>query len=175
MTGEPPPPELNALVPIPTDRGSPATEPRDIFGLDASGAPRHVEVRNAARWSLLLFLSSHCDGCRPFWSAPRAFWDGALGEGVAVDIVTKGPEHEDPRALPAAPGGVGLVMSSAAWADYRVSGPPFFVLVDGGSGRVITEGVAWGLEATADWARRGRLGRPREPDMVNLAPPDAVR
>jgi hypothetical protein len=171
VNGELPRPDPSALKPIPTYRGVPPTQPHDVVGFDESGRPRRIDVVGTRRWTMLLFLSSHCDGCRPFWSAPRAFWDAAVGGDVEVSIVTKGPEHEDRGTLPAGAADIGLVMSTPAWTDYRVSGPPFFVLVDGANERVATEGVAWGLEATADFARRARRGDTGEPDMITLTPP----
>jgi hypothetical protein len=41
----------------------------------------------------------------------------------------------------AEPRDVTVVMSSAAWTDYRVPGSPYFVLVDGPAGRVRGEGT----------------------------------
>ncbi len=46
-------------------------------------------------------------------------------------------------------------MSSQAFADYRVGGPPFLVVVAGGE--VQTEGVAWGIAETVR-ATRQALG-----------------
>jgi hypothetical protein len=37
-------------------------------------------------------------------------------------------------------------MSSQAFLDYSVLGPPFYVVAD--AQRVLTEGVPWGLEET---------------------------
>ncbi len=37
-------------------------------------------------------------------------------------------------------------MSDTPWADYRVTGYPFFVLVDPAARRVIGETVAFGME-----------------------------
>jgi hypothetical protein len=42
-------------------------------------------------------------------------------------------------------------MSTAAYRDYRVSGPPFLVLTD--LAEVRTEGVAWGIGETLRVAR----------------------
>jgi hypothetical protein len=99
-------------------------------------------------------------------------WDSTLGGEVQVVVVTRGPEHEEPRAVPAATDGVVLIMSTRAWSDYQVFGPPFFALVDGRTARVATEGVAWGLEPTAETVRRVLGGQAAEPDMVRLTPPD---
>ena len=43
-------------------------------------------------------------------------------------------------------------MSSAAYRDYRVAGPPFLSVA--AEGRVRTESVAWGLEQTLETALR---------------------
>jgi hypothetical protein len=45
-------------------------------------------------------------------------------------------------------------MSTDAWTDYEVPGSPFFVLVDGDSGRRIGEGVANHFHQVAELVRR---------------------
>ena len=45
-------------------------------------------------------------------------------------------------------------MSTEAWGDYEVPGSPFFVLVDGRSGRRVGEGVANQFRQVADLVRR---------------------
>jgi hypothetical protein len=52
--------------------------------------------------------------------------------------------------------GTEVVMSSEAYADYRVGGPPFLVVI--ASGEVRTEGVAWGIEETARASRVALAG-----------------
>ena len=53
----------------------------------------------------------------------------------ALVVVTKDAQEESISALrKLAPAGVPVVMSSAAWTDYRVPGSPYFVLVDGQAG-----------------------------------------
>lgn len=109
--------------------------------------------------SLLLFLSSDCDGCRPLWegAADAASWGLSAGDRVIVVVADPAgagdgagprlPKPEVPERVRAmAPPGVPVVYSSAAWHAYRVSGPPFFVLVDGNSARVAVEGIAWAKE-----------------------------
>ena len=87
-----------------------------------------------------------------------------LGAGLAgaarLVVVTRdpgqGPSEESPEAITALAGdaplvdGIDLVMSSGAYRDYRVTGPPFLAVAaaDG----VRTEGVAWGLEQTLQTA-----------------------
>ncbi len=72
--------------------------------------------------------------------------------------VTKGPELEAPGVVAnlASPG-LTVVMSTEAWSDYEVPGSPFFVLVDGVSGRRIGEGVANQLAQVAELVRRAAL------------------
>jgi hypothetical protein len=154
-------PDLEHLVPVPT--GTSRLPAVDVEGWDLAGTRRTVRVASPGRWTLLLFLGSHCDGCAPFWKLPGRAEECGLGPNDAVIVVTRGPKDEQPEALatitgtaaladrPArAPGG--LVMSDGAWAAYRVHGAPFFVLLDGVS--VVSEGVAWSVgQVSADVAR----------------------
>jgi hypothetical protein len=110
-----------------------------------------VDVARATRPVLLLFLSTGCLGCGDLWEGLSEIREG-LGQGADLAVVTKGADEEDTAAVAAMSGrGAGppfvpIVMSSAAYRDYRVGGPPFFVVVDATSVR--SEGVAWGVEAT---------------------------
>lgn len=170
------------LVPIPTYRGQPPAVPGDLVGTDLNGDRLTVPVVGTDRWTILLFLSSHCDGCRVLWdglASPDVF---GPPEHLRVVPVTRGPEVESAAALRlVVPPGVEPVMCEAAWSRYGVTGAPFFALVDGaGSGRVVTEGVAWGVEQTAGHVRRARAGDP-EPEVARLStrhrepvPPDGA-
>jgi hypothetical protein len=145
---DPPPAEfLRRLRPIPTYRDHPATSPVDVEGADPAGAPAHVSIVGFPEPNLLLFLSATCLGCRDLWEGTDEL-RRSIPAGVRITIVTKGPEHEDAVSITAlAPPGTPTVMSSQAYRDYRVGGPPFLVLVTGNE--VLTEGVAWGVEETA--------------------------
>lgn len=149
---DPPPAEfLRRLRPIPTYRDHPATSPIDVEGVDPAGEPAHIPVVGCPGPNLLLFLSSTCLGCRDLWEGTVEL-GRSIPPGVRITIVTKGPEHEDRGSIVAlAPPGTRTVMSSQAFDDYRVGGPPFLVLVTGNE--VLTEGVAWGVEETARAAR----------------------
>ena len=78
-------------------------------------------------------------------------------------MVTRSPGEERAEAVAAlagdAPGleGIDLVMSSQAYRDYRVGGPPFLSVAaaDG----VRTESVAWGVEQTLQTALRSLPSR----------------
>ena len=154
---EPPSAEfLRRLRPIPTYRDHPATSPVDIEGVDLGGAPAHVTVVGQAEPVLLLFLSAGCLGCQDLWEGTEELRRN-IPEGVGVVIVAKGPDQEDAGAIAAlAPPGTRTVMSSQAYRDYRVGGPPFFALVTGRE--VLTEGVAWGVEETARATRKALEG-----------------
>ena len=105
----------------------------------------------AAAPALLLFLSAACLGCRDLWEGLRDLHAGLAGAARLV-VVTRSPGEESPEAITALAGdtpdaaGIDLVMSSAAYRDYRVGGPPFLTVV--ASDGVRTESVAWGLEQT---------------------------
>ena len=152
---EPPADILRRLKPIPTYTDHPTTTPHDIVGVAPDGSPCRIDVVEAAAPALLLFLSAACLGCRDLWEGLRDLGTGLAGAARLV-VVTRdpgaGPRQESPEAITALAGaaplvdGIDLVMSSGAYRDYRVTGPPFLTVVapDG----VRTESVAWGLEQT---------------------------
>lgn len=94
--------------------------------------------------TLLAFLTGGCSTCAGFW---ETLGEGRLPEGLQKVIVTHGRERESPSRIRAlAPSDVPVVMSSSAWADYRVPGAPYFVLVDD---LIRGEGVATSWPALA--------------------------
>jgi hypothetical protein len=156
---EPPADILRRLKPIPTYTDHPTTTPHDIVGVAPDGSPCRIDVTGAAAPALLLFLSAACLGCRDLWEGLRDLGTGLAGAARLV-VVTRdpgeGPHRESAHAITALAGdaplvdGIDLVMSSGAYRDYRVSGPPFLTVAaaDG----VRTESVAWGLEQTLQTA-----------------------
>jgi hypothetical protein len=156
---EPPADILRRLTPIPTYTDHPTTTPHDIVGVAPDGSPRRIDVVEAAAPALLLFLSAACLGCRDLWEGLRALHTGLAGAARLV-VVTRdpgeGPRRESPEAILALAGdaplaeGIDLVMSSGAYRDYRVTGPPFLAVA--AADRVRTESVAWGLEQTLQTA-----------------------
>ncbi len=131
---EPPAEILRRLRPIPTYTGQPATRPHDVVGVGLDGAPRTVALAEAAAPLLLLFLAADCNGCRDLWAALPEIEAGLEGRARLV-VLTKGPEVEDPARVAALAGaalerpGIELIMSGAAFAEYRAAAP-FFVVVD---------------------------------------------
>ena len=148
---EPPAEILSRLRPIPTTVGPPTTAPRDVVGLDPAGAPCRIQVVEAAAPVLLLFLSAGCLGCRDLWEGLAGLHAGLDG-AARLAVVTRSAGEEDPAAIAALAAGaatgpeVAVVMSSPAFAHYRVAGPPFLVVA--AADAVRTESVAWGLDQT---------------------------
>jgi hypothetical protein len=148
---EPPADILRRLKPIPTYTDHPTTTPRDVVGVAPDGTTCRVDVVEAAAPALLLFLSAACLGCRDLWEGLPELHAGLAGAARLV-VVTRSPGEESPEAITALAGdapatwGLDLVMSSEAYRDYRVGGPPFLSVA--GADRVRTESVAWGVEQT---------------------------
>src|SRR5205823_3107651 len=93
--------------------------------------------------------------CAGFW---RAFADPAalgLPESTRLVVVTKGPEDESQSQVVAlSPSAVTVVMSSAAWREYDVPVVPYFVEVEGRSGRQRGAGTG------SDWSQvRSLMGQ----------------
>ncbi len=148
---EPPAEILRRLRPIPTYTDHPSTTPHDVTGVDPAGAACSIDVVGATAPVLLLFLTAACTGCQDLWEGLGDLQTG-LGDRCRLAVVTRSPGDEDPERIAALAGaappqlGIPVVMSTPAYRDYRVSGPPFLVVVDAAAVR--TEGVAWGLEET---------------------------
>ena len=72
--------------------------------------------------------------------------------GARLVVVTRSPATRTLRPSPPWPvtvgraSGIEIVMSSPAFGDYRVGGPPFLAVADADAVR--TESVAWGLDQT---------------------------
>jgi hypothetical protein len=160
---EPPAEILRRLRPIPTYTDHPVTRPHDVTGVDPVGAACTVEVVRDTAPVLLLFLSAACTGCQDLWEGLDDLLAG-LGGHCRLAVVTKGPDDEDSGRIAALAGrapaqlGIPVVMSTRAYRDYRVAGPPFLVVVDAAAVR--SEGVAWGLEETLRAALAALGGAP---------------
>ena len=152
---------------VPAPRDEPGfAEAADLGGVDLDGNAVALRVVGTDHDTLLAFLSSGCLTCKTFFEA-FATGEATVPDGIRPVIVAKGDEAESPDVLAAlAPPGVQLVRSSQAWSAYRVPGSPYFVYVDGQSGRVRGEGtgMTWdqvaGLfaQATGDLRLAGGSG-----------------
>jgi len=114
----------------------------DIVGVGIDDDGVALRVVGAAQPTLVAFLSSSCLTCATFWESFAEPETILLPDATRLVIVTKDAAEESPaRIAELAPSGVPLVQSSAAWSDYRVPGSPYFVFVDGPTGRVRGEGT----------------------------------
>jgi hypothetical protein len=129
-------PELTQ--PEATPRRSDELSPAPLTGVTPAGDAVALALQApASRPTLLAFLTSGCASCAGFW---ETLGEPRLPPGIEVLIVTHGSDRESPgRLRKLAPEHVPVLMSSQAWADYRVPGSPYFVLVDG---LIRGEGVA---------------------------------
>lgn len=123
------------------------TPGHDIVGVKTDGSSRSISVVGAEHTTLLAFLSSTCSTCQGFWEAFSVSDNLDLpGRNTRLVVVTKGPAAESESKLrQLAPRHFPVVMSSEAWDQYDVPVSPYFILIDGPSGKVMGEGaaVAW--------------------------------
>lgn len=113
-----------------------------VVGTDPDGRPLAVELAARTR-TLIVFLSSSCVTCRGFWAEFRADLARRLPPGTEVVIVTEDQDDERSAVVrDLAPRRVPVVMSTPTWRRFGVTAAPFFVLVEGGSGRVLAADTA---------------------------------
>lgn len=138
---------------VPLSRGASSGSAFDLSGATPLGDGVAVAVTGVSHVTLLAFLSSGCASCGGFWTA---FEDGGfdLPASVRPVVVTKGLEFESPGQIPAARCPYPVVMSTEAWRDYEVPGSPFFVLVDGPTGRRLGAGSAPSAAQVASMVRQ---------------------
>ena len=141
---------------LPPDRDS--TSAPAIAGVTPGGDALAVAPAGSGGLTLLAFLSTGCSSCAGFWESFRDRSGLGLPDGARLVAVTKGPDREIPGEVAAlAAPGLAVVMSSEAWTDYEVPGSPFFVLVDGSTGRRIGEGVANHFRQVAELVHRAQV------------------
>ena len=114
---------------------------QDVQGVGLGGEIVTARTVGVAHDTVLVFLSSGCEGCIGFWSELGRPESWTLPARSRLLVVTKDAGEESPSALAqlVSPG-LDLVMSSAAWTDFAVPGSPYVVVVDGPTGRVKGEG-----------------------------------
>jgi len=141
---------------LPAERNS--TSAPDLAGVTPDGDALAVAPASSDHLTLLAFLSSGCASCAGFWRAFRSPEQLGLPSGARLVVVTKGPELEIRAEVAAqASPGLDVLMSTAAWEEYEIPGSPFFVLVDGSTGRRIGEGVANEFAQVAELVRRAQI------------------
>jgi hypothetical protein len=114
----------------------------DIVGTDPSGGAVRIAGGGARHDTLVAFLSTGCSTCRTFWDTFRTAAFGALPGDARLVVVTRGPEAESPGLVrDIAPPTVPVVLSSDTWDAYDVPVAPYFVMVEGTTGRIVGEGA----------------------------------
>ncbi len=122
--------------------------PSDIVGESLAGSATHIGISGTGTNTLLAFLSSGCSACIGLWETIERDRPGDGLANTRLVVVTKGVEAESrSRLLELAPGDTTVIQSSEAWDDYGVPVTPYFVLIEGATGRVVGEGSA------ATWAQ----------------------
>lgn len=187
------PGELRVELGVARPRAS-AASALDVVGTTAGGEAIAVGVVSAPHDTLIAFLSSGCITCHGFWDAFRDSATLSLPKQTRLVIATQGPEQESAaKVLALSPPDVPVVMSTDAWEGYGVPGAPYFIHVEGASGRVLGEGAAstWAqvaslfqqavddgptVSAEADATREARADRELlaagiTPDHPSLYPP----
>jgi hypothetical protein len=156
---------LAGLRPIPS--GSPAGADRwpaaDLAGEDPGGRPVALRIGEQRGPLLLCFLTTRCDGCHEFWSGLADPPGGGWPDGLSLVAVTRGAQTVDRvevAGMAAGAGRVPVVMSDRAWADYRVTGYPFFILVDPAAATVVGETVGFGWADVRAMVRAALGGPP---------------
>ncbi len=141
------------LRPIPSGPLLPAEQwpAADLVGEDPAGRPVELRIHDRSGPVLLCFLQTRCDGCAEFWAGLGDLPGDDWPDDLTVVGVTRGTDTVDRSEVARLAVGAGertrapaVVMSDRAWADYRVTGYPFFVLVDPALGRVVGEAVGFG-------------------------------
>lgn len=153
-------------APLPTQLG-PIAPPEGRRAVDVTGATPDGEVVglrtvDVDHDTVLVFLSSSCAGCAPYWRDLAG--DLGVPDGTRVVVVTREEPDEDAASIAElAPSGLPVVMSSEAYEDLEVPGSPYVVHVEGRTGRVRGEGTAATWSAVRDLLLRGSRseGSPR--------------
>lgn len=133
----------------------------DVAGTTPDGEVLQLRVVDAPHETVLLFLSSSCPGCGPYWDALVSGGARRALDVARLVVVTQGAEHESPAEIArlAAPG-VDVVMSDRAWADYEVPGSPFVVVVAAGARTTRGHGTGADLDQVLSLVRRAAGDRP---------------
>jgi hypothetical protein len=153
---------LASATPIPS-AGHPARAVRTaLAGADPTGRPVEVSIDAA---TLVVFLSTTCDGCRDLAELVRR---GARDVGVLGVLRT--PSSGLPDAAVDAFVGTGgaWLCGDDPFEALQVRSAPYFCVLDA-TGTVVVEGVALGAAHVEDHVARALAGH-ATPDAVRLSP-----
>ncbi|HZT85457.1 MAG TPA: hypothetical protein VE984_08575 [Gaiellaceae bacterium] len=162
-------PEYSLEPGVPLPRAE-KTQAFELVGTAPNGDAEKVAILGTGESTILAFLSSGCLTCRGFWETFRDAKIEDLGapNDASVIVVTKGPENETmARIRDLAPRNLRVIMSNAAWEDYKVPVAPYFLYVDGVSQTVAGEG------AGSSWDQVVALLRDALADAGMLREPNA--
>jgi hypothetical protein len=153
---------MASATPIPTGRAASRTVRTTVAGEDLDGRPARVSLGAP---TLVLILSTTCDGCRDLAGLVRS---GSLS--VAVLGVLRAPPGGLPDDEVAAFCGTKgrWLLGDDPFDALDVRSAPYFCLL-GAQGTVAVEGVAFGRSHVEAHVECALLGRPR-PDAVRLGP-----
>ena len=130
-------------TPLPAPVRRTAATGFDVAGASPTDEAVRIGVVGARQSTVLAFLSSGCLTCGSFWDTFAGPDRLTVPGGARLVVVTKGTEIESPsRIRELAPPAFPVVMSTEAWLEYQVPHTPYFVYVDGPTGRIIGEGSA---------------------------------
>jgi hypothetical protein len=115
----------------------------DLIGDTLQRGRYRIPLTPSSKNTLIAFLSSGCSTCGDFWREFRESADLRLPAHVQLVIVAKDRMYEAVSQLrKVAPEGIPMLLSSQAWTDYHVPVSPYFVYVDGATGRIHGSGSA---------------------------------
>ncbi len=162
--------QLGAGLDVGSEAARPQPRPRRpaavpaIDGETPSGDAARVALDRPGERTLVLFLSSGCGTCAPWWAGLRSGAHRHALPGVRVVVTARDAAEESPSLLAGlAPPDVTVVLSSGAWEAFGVPGSPYAVLVQDGA--AVGQGVAHSWEQLGSLvARQLADGRERRAD-----------
>lgn len=116
--------------------------PRSFSALSIDGVPTTHVFEGL---TLVVAVKSQCDGCRDFVNSPL----DELG-GVNVVILSASADGSSEWTNAKHP----ILVAPQALDELEIKWPPFYVLVDAGSSRVVSEGVVFGPSQVASEIER---------------------
>jgi len=123
----------------------------DLSGTRPDGSTVEIGLDSLDRATLLVFLTTRCDGCETFWRGLADRSDPLLETLVTIVAVkaSDAADIDEVRALAEPLTATEVVLGDRAWSDYRVTGYPFLVLVDPSTRTVLAETVGFGWSDVA--------------------------